>query len=165
MRIDWRPAARGFSVCGARGSSCVRAAAPAAQPPTSVIPYLLLSVVIYRTIGVSLVLVLLLAIPAAGLQVRTFICFTTARTDRSYRPNGPTHVWARCLASWSRAVSSLAHDHATQHATSGDLERRGVGDIATLTLAEYAARSWHGRLAYRVLATHWSCSDSVRSWR
>jgi acyl-lipid omega-6 desaturase (Delta-12 desaturase) len=43
------------------------------------------------------------------------------------------------------------HDHAVHHATSGDLERRGVGDILTLTLAEYRARSWRGRLAYRAL--------------
>jgi omega-6 fatty acid desaturase (delta-12 desaturase) len=35
------------------------------------------------------------------------------------------------------------------HATAGDLDRRGVGDVQTLTVAEYAARSWRGRLAYR----------------
>jgi omega-6 fatty acid desaturase (delta-12 desaturase) len=41
------------------------------------------------------------------------------------------------------------HDHAVHHATAGDLERRGVGDIVTLTVAEYQARSWRGRLGYR----------------
>jgi omega-6 fatty acid desaturase (delta-12 desaturase) len=43
------------------------------------------------------------------------------------------------------------HDHAIHHATSGDLERRGVGDIITLTVAEYRARGLRGRLAYRVI--------------
>ena len=43
------------------------------------------------------------------------------------------------------------HDHAIHHATSGDLERRGVGDILTLTVAEYRARPRRGRLAYRVI--------------
>jgi acyl-lipid omega-6 desaturase (Delta-12 desaturase) len=43
------------------------------------------------------------------------------------------------------------HDHAVHHATSGDLERRGVGDIVTLTVLEYRARSWRGRAGYRAL--------------
>ena len=43
------------------------------------------------------------------------------------------------------------HDHAVHHATSGDLDRRGVGDISTLTVAEYQARSWRGRLGYRLV--------------
>jgi omega-6 fatty acid desaturase (delta-12 desaturase) len=42
------------------------------------------------------------------------------------------------------------HDHAVHHATSGDLGRRGVGDIRTLTVAEYGALPPRGRLAYRL---------------
>ncbi len=42
-------------------------------------------------------------------------------------------------------------NHATHHATSGNLEQRGVGDIPTLTVKEYKARSPFGRLQYRVL--------------
>ncbi|HEV2075891.1 MAG TPA: fatty acid desaturase, partial [Thermoleophilaceae bacterium] len=36
------------------------------------------------------------------------------------------------------------------HATAGDLDRRGVGDVPTLTVAEYAALPWHRRLGYRL---------------
>jgi omega-6 fatty acid desaturase (delta-12 desaturase) len=43
------------------------------------------------------------------------------------------------------------HDHAVHHATAGDLDRRGVGDIVTLTVAEYRVRSWRGRIAYRLI--------------
>src|SRR5207253_2724365 len=46
--------------------------------------------------------------------------------------------------------ASWRHEHAVHHATAGDLDRRGVGDIRTLTLAEYRARPWWGRLAYRL---------------
>ena len=42
------------------------------------------------------------------------------------------------------------HDHALHHATAGDLDRRGNGDIKTLTVSEYDAQSWRGRLAYRL---------------
>jgi acyl-lipid omega-6 desaturase (Delta-12 desaturase) len=44
---------------------------------------------------------------------------------------------------WRRA-------HAEHHASAGNLDERGVGDIETLTIAEYNARSRRGRLAYRL---------------
>jgi omega-6 fatty acid desaturase (delta-12 desaturase) len=44
---------------------------------------------------------------------------------------------------WRRA-------HAEHHASAGNLDERGVGDITTLTIAEYAALSWRGRLGYRL---------------
>ena len=40
--------------------------------------------------------------------------------------------------------------HAIHHATSGNLDRRGIGDVKTLTVREYCARSGWGRLAYRL---------------
>ena len=40
--------------------------------------------------------------------------------------------------------------HAAHHASSGNLDRRGVGDIDTLTVNEYQERSIWGRLAYRL---------------
>jgi omega-6 fatty acid desaturase (delta-12 desaturase) len=42
-------------------------------------------------------------------------------------------------------------DHALHHASSGDLERRGHGDVPTLTVREYLARSPRGRLLYRTI--------------
>lgn len=43
------------------------------------------------------------------------------------------------------------HAHALHHASTGDLERRGTGDIPTLTVAEYEALSFWGRLGYRAV--------------
>ena len=40
--------------------------------------------------------------------------------------------------------------HALHHASSGNLDRRGIGDIDTLTVEEYAARTWFGKLRYRI---------------
>ena len=40
--------------------------------------------------------------------------------------------------------------HAIHHATSGNLDRRGIGDIKTLTVREYFARNWRDRLRYRL---------------
>jgi omega-6 fatty acid desaturase (delta-12 desaturase) len=121
------------------------------QLATSVIPYFVLLVVIYRMIGVSLALVLLLAIPAAGFQVRTFIVFHDC-SHGSFLPSKRANAWLGALLGFVvlAPFRRWRHDHAIHHGTSGDLERRGVGDIPTLTLAEYAARSWRGRLVYRL---------------
>ena len=43
---------------------------------------------------------------------------------------------------WRRA-------HAIHHSHAGDLSQRGIGDITTLTVAEYRSRGWLGRLQYR----------------
>ena len=41
-------------------------------------------------------------------------------------------------------------NHAIHHATTGHLEKRGIGDIATLTIAEYHALPFWKRLGYRL---------------
>jgi acyl-lipid omega-6 desaturase (Delta-12 desaturase) len=41
------------------------------------------------------------------------------------------------------------HTHAIHHAASGHLERRGIGDVDTLTVQEYQSPSFWGRLRYR----------------
>lgn len=40
--------------------------------------------------------------------------------------------------------------HAIHHATTGNLDRRGFGDITTLTVEEYKARPWWRRMLYRL---------------
>jgi omega-6 fatty acid desaturase (delta-12 desaturase) len=43
------------------------------------------------------------------------------------------------------------HNHAIHHATAGDLDRRGVGDVSTWTVKEYLASSPLKRLGYRIM--------------
>ena len=43
------------------------------------------------------------------------------------------------------------HSHAVHHAHSGNLDQRGIGDVPTLTVEEYRARNWLGRVSYRVV--------------
>lgn len=40
--------------------------------------------------------------------------------------------------------------HAIHHAHHGNLDQRGIGDVMTLTVAEYQARGWVGRAIYRL---------------
>ncbi|SIS91489.1 fatty acid desaturase [Paracoccus saliphilus] len=42
-------------------------------------------------------------------------------------------------------------NHSIHHATTGNLDRRGTGDLPTLTVREYRAKSWLGRAMYRLV--------------
>jgi omega-6 fatty acid desaturase (delta-12 desaturase) len=119
---------------------------------TSVIPYLGLSVLMYLALNVSPLLVLVLSIPTAGFLVRTFIMFHDC-THGSLLPSRRANRWVGAVLGVLVLVPfrRWRHDHAVHHASSGDLQRRGVGDIPMLTVAEYQDRSWRGRLAYRLV--------------
>jgi len=118
---------------------------------TSVVPYLALSVAMYFALRVSVLITLALAVPAAGFLIRTFIVFHDCTHGSMFR--------SRRANAWLGAVLGLfvfapftrwRHDHKVHHATSGDLDRRGVGDVPTLTVAEYQAKTPRQRLAYRL---------------
>jgi omega-6 fatty acid desaturase (delta-12 desaturase) len=118
---------------------------------TSLLPFIALSVAMWLLLDVSLPLVLLLAIPTAGFLIRIFIVFH----DCSHGSFLPSRRWnARLGTALGLLLYSpflrWRHDHAVHHATSGDLERRGTGDVPTLTIEEYRSRSWRGRLGYRL---------------
>jgi acyl-lipid omega-6 desaturase (Delta-12 desaturase) len=119
---------------------------------TSVVPYLVASVGMYLALDVSYLLSLVLVLPAAGFLVRTFVVFhDCAHGSLLPSKRGNSNV-GRFLGLFVLSpFQRWRHDHAIHHATSGDLERRGVGDIITLTVAEYRARGWRGRLGYRLL--------------
>src|SRR5437588_3171319 len=119
---------------------------------SSIVPYLALSVLLYLTLGVSVLLTVALVVLAAGFLVRTFVVFHDCAHGSlfaSKRANRRVGRLAGLLV--LSPYERWRHDHAVHHGTSGDLERRGVGDIVTLTVQEYRARSWRSRLAYRVI--------------
>lgn len=118
---------------------------------TSIVPYLALSVVIYLTLGVSVALTIALMVLTAGFLVRTFVVFHDCGHGSLF-PSKRANRWVGRVAGLLvlSPYERWRHDHAIHHGTSGDLERRGVGDIVTLTVDEYHSRSSRGRLAYRL---------------
>jgi len=119
---------------------------------TSVVPYFALLVVMYLSLSrVSYLVTLLIAVPTAGFLLRTYILFHDCAHGSLLRSKRGNLWLGRVLAVIVLTpFSRWRHDHAVHHGTSGDLDRRGVGDIPTLTVAEYRARSRGGRLSYRV---------------
>jgi len=118
---------------------------------TSVVPYLALMVAMWLLLPVSYWLVLLLGIPASGFLVRTFIIFHDCGHGSfmpSKRGNTIVGVFAGLIV--YSPYHSWRHEHAQHHASSGDLDRRGLGDVETWTVAEYRSKPWLSRLGYRL---------------
>ena len=121
------------------------------QIVTSFIPYLVGLFAMGAIAQVSYLLSLLLALPTAGFLIRVFIIFHDAGHGSFFR-----------RSRWNRALGYVAgiltftpfqhwtHEHAMHHATAGDLDRRDLGDVWTMTVQEFVAAPRRLRLAYRV---------------
>ncbi len=116
------------------------------------VPYLGLwagMVLLYR-FGAPYWVILLLSVVTAGLQVRIFIMFHDCCHGSffaSRRANAALGTIAGVLT--FTPFKGWRSDHNVHHATSSDLDRRGTGDITTLTVEEYRAAPFWKRLAYR----------------
>jgi omega-6 fatty acid desaturase (delta-12 desaturase) len=101
----------------------------------------------------SLILfVSLLALPTAGLLVRTFILMHDCAHGSffaSRRLNDAVGYMTGVLT--LTPFGQWRRDHALHHASSGDLGRRGHGDVPTLTVREYQAKTRRQRFWYRVI--------------
>src|SRR5579859_2687311 len=94
---------------------------------------------------------LLTIAPAAGLLVRLFMIQHDCGHG-SFFPGRAGNDWV------GRAIGILTltpydhwrRAHAIHHATSGNLDRRGIGDIDTMTVREYFASGRGARLRYRL---------------
>ncbi len=123
------------------------------QTLTTLIPFLFLmySMVLTVQAGFHYGITLALAVPAAGLFIRIFIFFH----DCTHGSFLPSPRWNRNMGYLFGILTFTAfHDwrrsHAGHHITVGDLDRRGMGDITTMTVEEYRAAPTLKRLAYRL---------------
>jgi len=117
----------------------------------SVGSYIVLWIIMIQTIRISYWLTLLLAVFAAGFMIRTFIIFHDCghgsffKSKRFNKIVGiitglmvftPYHMWH--------------HEHHIHHQTVGNLDKRGTGDVKTLTVTEYSKLSKWQRFSYRL---------------
>jgi omega-6 fatty acid desaturase (delta-12 desaturase) len=94
----------------------------------------------------------LLLLPASGLLIRTFIVMHDCAHGSFFATR-----WLNDATGFITGVLTLTpfvqwrRDHALHHASSGDLDRRGHGDVPTLTVSEYLARSPGAQRRYRIM--------------
>lgn len=105
----------------------------------------------WLALDVSYWLSLLFAVPAAGFLVRLFLIQHDCGHGSLFRRKWINDWVGRVLGVFTLTPYDYwRRTHAIHHATSGNLDRRGVGDIDTLTVQEYLALPWWKRLGYRV---------------
>ncbi|HEY5542037.1 MAG TPA: fatty acid desaturase [Candidatus Binatia bacterium] len=117
------------------------------------VPYGLLWALMLYTVqqGYPYWATLALAVVAGGILVRVFILFHDCCHGSffvSRRANTILGYFSGILT--FTPYEDWRYAHNIHHATAGDLDRRGVGDIRTMTIAEYLAAPLRRRLAYRI---------------
>jgi acyl-lipid omega-6 desaturase (Delta-12 desaturase) len=121
------------------------------QVINSFVPYLLLWVAMVFALSVSYWLMLPLAILAAGFLVRIFIIFHDCGHASFYKSKRANNVLGGLAGLLN--LTPYRHwrwQHGLHHGTAGDLDRRGSGDIWTLTVQEYIQSTRWRRFAYRL---------------
>jgi omega-6 fatty acid desaturase (delta-12 desaturase) len=122
------------------------------QVLNSVVGYGVLWYLMYRSLAVSYWLTLALSVVAAGLLIRTFIIFHDCGHGSFFRSHKANDIvgFITGIITFT-PYDKWRREHAVHHATSGDLDRRGIGgDVWTMTVDEYLASPWRTRWAYRI---------------
>ena len=116
----------------------------------SVGPYFILWVLMIKTIDISYWLTLLLVVLAAGFLVRIFIIFHDCGHGSffiSQKMNKIVGIITGLIV--FTPYHKWHHDHKIHHQTVGNLDKRGTGDVKTLTVEEYSKLSNWEKFSYR----------------
>src|SRR6185503_11692268 len=121
------------------------------QTVNTLVPHAALWYLMYLSLAVSWWLTLPLAILAGAFLVRVFIIFHDCGHGsffKSRKANDALGIITGLLT--FTPYQHWRREHAIHHATSGDLDRRGTGDLWTMTVMEYLEASRSKRFAYRL---------------
>jgi len=121
------------------------------QIANTLIPYAGLWYLMHFTLTISWWLTIPLAILAGGFLVRGFIIFHDCSHGSFFKSTTANHIMGTMMGALT--FTPYFHwrwEHSIHHATSGDLDRRGTGDVWTLTVQEYLESSRWKRFAYRL---------------
>lgn len=123
------------------------------QLVNTIVPYVAILVLMYLTIraGYPYWVTLLAAIPAAAFLVRLFVIFHDCSHGSLFASRRANRIVGTILGVLSfTAYGSWQHGHGIHHSTSGNLDRRTIGEVWTLTVEEYRRSPWYTRWAYRI---------------
>ncbi len=121
------------------------------QIANTLVPYAVLWYLMYLSLTISYWLIAPLAILAGGFLVRVFIIFHDCGHGsylKSRTANGVLGFITGVLT--FTPYRQWRWEHAIHHSSAGDLDRRGTGDVWTLTVQEYLEASRWKRFAYRL---------------
>lgn len=110
-----------------------------------------LAYLMWLSLSIGYWLTLLLAMPTAAMLVRLFIFQHDCGHGSFFKSNRANRIVGIILGIFTLTpYDDWRHSHALHHASHGDLDHRGDGDVSTLTVEEYQQKSWWGKLGYRL---------------
>ena len=116
----------------------------------SLIPYIAMWYLMYRSLEYSYLITLALSFLACGFLIRLFIIFHDCGHGSFFRSKKANDIVGMACGILAFTPYNKWHEqHHTHHATSGNLDKRGVGDVWTLTVDEYLKSSKWKRFLYR----------------
>lgn len=115
------------------------------------VPFLVLWIAAWWSLSISYWLTLAISIPAGGMLVRLFLIQHDCGHGAFFTNKAANNWVGRILGVFTLTPYAVWRlDHALHHASSGNLDKRGFGDINTLTVNEYMALPRSKRLMYRI---------------
>ncbi|MEQ9260846.1 MAG: fatty acid desaturase [Roseovarius sp.] len=118
----------------------------------TLLPFLAAFGLAWAALSVSPWLGLLLSPLAAAFLVRLFMIQHDCGHGAFFRSRALNDWMGRVLGVLTLTPYDVwRRTHAIHHASTGNLDRRGTGDLPTLTVAEYRAKPWHMRALYRLV--------------
>lgn len=121
------------------------------QVINSILPYVLCWYLAYRSLQMSYWITLLLTLGASGFLIRSFIIFHDCGHGAFFKSQTANDILGNVIGVLAfTPYHRWRYDHAVHHASCGDLDRRSIGDIWTLTVSEYRESSFWTRLSYRL---------------
>jgi len=123
------------------------------QLVNSLVPFFLLwGLAAYLYLNYSFWPLLIITPLAAGFMVRAFIIFHDCCHGSFFQSKAANDWVGRLLGLLVfTPYDHWKHNHSVHHATAGNLDKRGVGDVQTWTVDEYRSKAWYARLGYRLM--------------
>lgn len=117
----------------------------------TIVPFFLLWILAYQALSISFWLSLPFSILAAGFMIRSFIIFHDCAHGSFFKNKKLNNFFG----TFTGVITHFAFDrwkteHAMHHATSGNLDKRGIGDIWVMTVKEYEEAGRWKKLQYRL---------------
>ncbi len=117
----------------------------------TLIPYLGMWVLAWWTLQYSFWLTLPFIVLTSGFTIRSFIIFHDCGHQAFFRSRRANDFWGRITGVLTFTPYYYWHySHAQHHATSGNLDKRGFGDVWMMTVNEYKASTRLERFKYRL---------------
>jgi omega-6 fatty acid desaturase (delta-12 desaturase) len=121
------------------------------QIVNSVLPYIILWILMVKSLEYSYWITLLLSILAGGFMIRIFIIFHDCGHGSFFRSTKVNVIVGKIMGILTFTPYYPWHNqHGAHHATAANLDKRGMGDVWTMTVDEYITSSRWKKLVYRI---------------